>query len=175
MITLGRWAFPPVPPLHLSSLFDATAAPFRSGGRNQHASRRNGHQQHNQNDNDVQAVRVCVEARQKVTFYDDVLTSLQELSFHYRLGAITNGNASLQAIGVAHLFDVELAASMQRPAKPAPDMFLEACDVLGVPPASVLHVGDHPVNDVAAAKEAGCKTRTYRRAPLLLLLDFYCQ
>ena len=47
---------------------------------------------------------------------------------------------------------------MQRPAKPAPDMFLEACDVLGVPPASVLHVGDHPVNDVAAAKEAGCKT-----------------
>ena len=78
-------------------------------------------------DSDVnEAVRVCLEQRQKVTFYDDVMSALQQLSFHYRLGSITNGNADLQSIGVAHLFDVELAATMQLPAKPAPDMFLKA-------------------------------------------------
>jgi len=110
-------------------------------------------------DSDVnEAVRVCLEQRQKVTFYDDVMSALQQLSFHYRLGSITNGNADLQSIGVAHLFDVELAATMQLPAKPAPDMFLKAFDALGVQPERVLHVGDHPVNDVAAAREAGCKT-----------------
>lgn len=110
-------------------------------------------------DADIQeAVRVCVEARQKVSFYDDVMTSLQDLSFHYRLGSITNGNADLQAIGVAHLFDVELAATMDLPAKPAPDMFLRACDALGIQPERLLHVGDHPINDVAAARQAGCRT-----------------
>lgn len=110
-------------------------------------------------DDDIEeAVRVCLVQRQKVTFYDEVLSALQELSFHYRLGSITNGNADLQMIGVAHLFDVELAATLQLPAKPAPDMFLRACDVLGVQPERLLHVGDHPVNDVAAARQAGCKT-----------------
>ncbi len=105
-----------------------------------------------------EAVRVCVEARQKVTFYDEVLTALQELSFHYRLGSITNGNADLSAIGVTHIFDIELAATLQLPAKPAPDMFIAAFEALGVSSERVLHVGDHPFNDVTAAKELGCRT-----------------
>ena len=111
----------------------------------------------------AEAMRVCMEARQKVTFYDDVLTALQQLSFHYRLGSITNGNASLQAIGVAHLFDVELAATMELPAKPAADMFHRACEALGTQPERVLHVGDHPENDVAAAAAAGCRTAWMNR------------
>lgn len=105
-----------------------------------------------------EAMRVCLQARQQVTFYDEVLSALQDLSFHYRLGSLTNGNADLTVIGVAHLFDIELAATMQLPAKPAPDMFLKACEALGTQPARVLHVGDHPVNDVAAAREVGCRT-----------------
>ena len=105
-----------------------------------------------------EAMRVCIDARQQITFYDEVLTALQQLSFHYRLGSITNGNASLQAIGVGHLFDVELAATMELPAKPAPDMFLLACEALGTQPERLLHVGDHPQNDVAAARMVGCRT-----------------
>lgn len=105
-----------------------------------------------------EAVRVCIEARQKVCFYEEVLSALQQLSFHYRLGSITNGNADLQAIGVAHLFDVELAATLDLPAKPAADMFLQASNALGASPERILHVGDHPINDVAAARAAGCRT-----------------
>jgi len=115
-------------------------------------------------DTDMQeAMRVCIDARQKISFYDEVLSSLQELSFHYRLGSITNGNADLTAIGVGHLFDCELAATMQMPAKPASDMFLHACEVLGTQPERVLHVGDHPDNDVAAARSAGCRTAWINR------------
>ena len=111
----------------------------------------------------AEAMRVCIDARQQITFYDEVLTALQQLSFHYRLGSITNGNASLEAIGVGHLFDVELAATMELPAKPAADMFLSACKVLGTQPERVLHVGDHPQNDVAAARMVGCKTAWINR------------
>lgn len=115
-------------------------------------------------DADMQeAMRVFIEARQKITFYDEVLSALQELSFHYRLGSITNGNADLSAIGVGHLFDCELAATMQMPAKPASDMFLRACEELGTQPERVLHVGDHPDNDVAAARSAGCRTAWINR------------
>ena len=111
----------------------------------------------------AEAMQVCLDARQQVNFYDEVLDALQQLSFHYRLGSITNGNASLEAIGVGHLFDAELAATLSLPAKPAPDMFLKACEALGVSPSSVLHVGDHVENDVAAARDAGFRTAWINR------------
>ena len=116
-------------------------------------------------DSQVQELlRVCIAERQKVTLYDDVMDSLQQLSFHYRLGSITNGNADLGVIGIANLFDAELAATMSLPAKPAADMFIKAFDLLGVQPESVLHVGDHPVNDVVAARDAGCRTAWMNRS-----------
>ena len=79
-----------------------------------------------------EAVRVFVKARQNVEFFPDVKQGLQQLSFHYRLGALTNGNADLAAIGIGHLFDSTLYATLQLPAKPALDMFRKAADELGV-------------------------------------------
>ena len=40
-------------------------------------------------------------------------------------------------------------------AKPHPRVFAVACERLGVPPAEVLHAGDHLEHDVAAALDAG--------------------
>lgn len=39
--------------------------------------------------------------------------------------------------------------------KPAAGFFRAACAQLGLPPSSVLHVGDHPVNDITGARRAG--------------------
>ena len=97
-----------------------------------------------------QAMDVFLQARQAVEFYDDVMDGLQELSFHFRLGALTNGNADLERIGAAHLFDSVQYATLQLPAKPAPDMFLKAFEELGVQSQSVLHVGDNPLTDIEA-------------------------
>ncbi len=106
-------------------------------------------------------------ARQQVCFYDDVMSGLQDLSFHYRLGALTNGNADLQRIGVNQLFDSALYATLELPAKPAPDMFLQACEELGVAPASLLHVGDNAYTDIEGARLVGCKTAWMNRTDLV--------
>lgn len=111
-----------------------------------------------------EVMRVCISARQNVSLYDDVLSGLQQLSVHYQLGSITNGNADLSAVGIRQFFKSELAATMQLPAKPAPELFLKACAELSVSPEAVLHVGDHPFNDVAAACDAGMRTAWIKRS-----------
>lgn len=105
-----------------------------------------------------EAVRVFIEARQRVEFFPEVVDGLQKLSFHYRLGALTNGNADLSAIGVGHLFDSALYATLALPAKPAPDMFHLAASELGVSPDRILHVGDNAETDIQGAREVGYKT-----------------
>lgn len=118
-----------------------------------------------------QAMAVFLEARQAVEFYDDVMDGLQDLSLHFRLGALTNGNADLERIGAGHLFDTVQYATLQLPAKPAPDMFLKAFDELGVQPQSVLHVGDNAVTDIEGARKLGCKTAWINRGGALVYPD----
>lgn len=118
-----------------------------------------------------EAVRVFIDARQRVEFFPDVMDGLQQLSFHYRLGALTNGNADLAAIGVGHLFDSALYATLELPAKPAPDMFHMAADELGLSPDRILHVGDNADTDVLGAKSVGYKTAWINRYDDLYPVD----
>lgn len=113
-----------------------------------------------------QAMETFLHARQAVEFYDDVMGGLQDLSLHFRLGALTNGNADLERIGASHLFDSVQYATLELPAKPAPDMFLKAFEELGVQPEAVLHVGDNPVTDIQGARNLGCKTAWIDRGTL---------
>jgi len=117
------------------------------------------------------AMETFLHARQAVDFYDDVMDGLQDLSLHFRLGALTNGNADLERIGASHLFDSVQYATLALPAKPAPDMFLKAFDELGVQPESVLHVGDNPVTDIEGARRLGCKTAWINRGTLVYPSD----
>ncbi|TLY50853.1 MAG: HAD family hydrolase [Gammaproteobacteria bacterium] len=96
-------------------------------------------------------------ARNEVECYADALPALDQLKARYPLGAITNGNADLDAIGLRHYFRFSLHASDFGSAKPAPDIFLAACAQLGLAPAEVLHVGDDPALDVVGAHQAGLR------------------
>jgi len=109
------------------------------------------------------ALEIFWQARQQVSLYPDVLSGLTTLKKHFRMGSITNGNASLESTGISEFFDVELAATMQLLAKPAPDMFEQAFDALQVTPQQVLHVGDNPTTDVMAAQQLGCNTAWINR------------
>lgn len=113
------------------------------------------------------AFEAFLAARQQVEFYADVIDALQDLSFHYRLGSLTNGNADLQRIGVAHHFDCALYATLDLPAKPAPDMYLRACEELAVSPQSILHVGDNATTDIEGARQVGCRTAWINRGTLV--------
>lgn len=94
-------------------------------------------------------------ARQQVTFYDDVLPSLERLKNRYRLGSISNGNASVEHVGLSHLFEHALSASDMNVAKPDKRIFHRFAGHFEVAPEQVLYVGDHPLYDVVGPEQAG--------------------
>lgn len=105
-----------------------------------------------------QAFDVFWRARQRVTIFDDTPALLQKLSERYTLGAISNGNACLNAVGLADYFQFHFAADDFLNSKPAPDMFIAALERAGVAPHEALHIGDHPVDDMQGAQAVGIKT-----------------
>jgi 2-haloalkanoic acid dehalogenase type II len=103
------------------------------------------------------AMAQFVAARNAVQPYDDVLPGLARLRGRYLLGTVSNGNADLRAIGLDHHFAVSLAAHEHGSAKPAPAMFVAACERLGVAPAAAVYVGDDVLLDVRGAQQAGLR------------------
>lgn len=100
---------------------------------------------------------VFFEARQRVEFYDDVLPCLARLGQRYRLGSISNGNASVEKVGLGHLIEHSVSASDLKLAKPDPGIFHHLADRFEVEPGQIVYVGDHPVYDVRAPLDAGFK------------------
>jgi len=83
---------------------------------------------------------------------------LQALAKKIPLVAITNGNVDVEHIGLADYFSLVLKAGQDGYAKPHRQMFDKAVDYLQLPPAKVLHVGDHLLSDVKGAKDCGLLT-----------------
>lgn len=96
-------------------------------------------------------------ARNAVIPYDDVLPGLLRLKGRVLLGSVSNGNADLQAIGLAHHFAVSVAAHQAGCAKPDPAIFRAACAALGVAPHEAVYVGDDVLLDVKGAQQAGLR------------------
>ncbi|MFP5441597.1 MAG: HAD family hydrolase [Gammaproteobacteria bacterium] len=95
--------------------------------------------------------------RNRVEFFPGAREALESLAGRYRLAALSNGNADLARIGLDHLFDVVLSAEKVGRAKPDPAMFLRALRDTGTRADAALHIGDHPEQDVAAAREQGLR------------------
>ena len=60
----------------------------------------------------------------------------------------------IERLGLSHFFEEIVTTDQVRAAKPAPDLYLRAVELLGVDPADAIAVEDSP-NGVAAAKAAG--------------------
>lgn len=104
------------------------------------------------------AFEVFFTARNQVVFFAEVLPVLEHLAQHYVLGALTNGNADIQAVGLAHLLNFAFNAVDVGAAKPAPALFEAASRHLGLDPSQIIHVGDDPEHDVLAAANVGLRT-----------------
>ena len=102
-------------------------------------------------------------ARNEVDLHHDVEEVLHWLGEHYRVVAVTNGNANLATIGIDHHFHGIVTSVGVGVAKPHPDIFVEAVRQCGVSAEEILHVGDHPETDVAGAKNAGLRTAWMNR------------
>lgn len=105
-----------------------------------------------------EAFAVFNEKRNDVTLFADVLPVLDRLAQTHDVFAFTNGNASLDAIGIAHHFTAVVTARQIGVAKPDPAFFAAALRHIGSAADAALHVGDHPENDIQAAAEVGMAT-----------------
>jgi 2-haloalkanoic acid dehalogenase type II len=105
-----------------------------------------------------EAFAVWHAARNQCVPFADVLPSLEKLKPRYRLATLSNGNADLGAIGIAHHFEVRLHAAELGCAKPDVRVYRALADALTLEPAEILFVGDEPHADVAGPRTAGMKT-----------------
>jgi putative hydrolase of the HAD superfamily len=92
--------------------------------------------------------------------FADVRPALDALAGRgIKLGVVSNFEPWLEDVlaleGVDHLFAAVAVSGKLGVAKPDPEIFRVALAEAGADPAATLHVGDQPVNDVAAARAVG--------------------
>lgn len=95
--------------------------------------------------------------RNQVTPFPDVAPVLRDLGPEYRLVSVTNGNADGARSPLRGLFHCSFMAERVGAAKPDPALFAAALNWAGVSAGEVLHVGDEPWLDVAAAQAFGLR------------------
>ncbi len=103
----------------------------------------------------TEGFEVFYQARQQVSFYEDVMPCLERLSRKFKLGSISNGNACVESVGLGHLIEHAVSASELKVAKPDSQIYHNLVERFGVEAHQVLYVGDDPIFDVAGPLEAG--------------------
>jgi FMN hydrolase / 5-amino-6-(5-phospho-D-ribitylamino)uracil phosphatase len=106
----------------------------------------------------VEAFDVWHAARNECTPYHDVVPALTRLAPRFRLATLSNGNADLARIGLAHHFEVSLAAAALGCAKPDARAYEQLAAALTLEPAEILFVGDEPHADVVGPRDVGMQT-----------------
>ena len=105
-----------------------------------------------------QAFGVFHHWRHQVDLFDGVEEVLRNLSSHYSLAVITNGNADVNQLGLGQYFQFTVSAEDLNRSKPDPEVFMRALALAGVTSREVIHVGDNLITDVQGAAEVGMKT-----------------
>jgi putative hydrolase of the HAD superfamily len=97
-------------------------------------------------------------ARNRCVPFDEVIPALEQLRSNYRLATLSNGNADLDIIGIAHHFEVTLHAAALGCAKPDARAYAALAEALTLKPTEILFVGDEPQADVVGPRNAGMQT-----------------
>ncbi len=90
---------------------------------------------------------------------EEVLAKLKEAGFTIAVATATNyelATKQLGEVGLLPYFDKVISAHMVKEGKPSPDVYLYACEQLGLAPENCMAVEDAP-NGVLSAYRAGCK------------------
>ena len=101
------------------------------------------------------AFKIFYKARQQVTLFDDVKPVLDKLNEEFKLVSLTNGNASTVETGVDHWFDFALNSASVGKLKSEPDIYRQVQKLASIEARQMVHIGDHPLQDISGAKSAG--------------------
>jgi FMN hydrolase / 5-amino-6-(5-phospho-D-ribitylamino)uracil phosphatase len=104
------------------------------------------------------AFDVFLDTRHKIVYFDGALDMLDALARVYRIGALSNGNADVMRLGLNDIFKFKFSAADVGAEKPSPEMFQAALAHADVAPAQMVHVGDHPLDDIEGAGRLGIAT-----------------
>lgn len=100
-------------------------------------------------------ISLCLECAPPVR---DLLTRLKE---RYRIGLVSNFDDTdtvyrvLAREKIDHCFETVIISSEIGLRKPRPEIFLAACEKIGIAPADALFIGDSFENDIVGAKRLG--------------------
>jgi len=104
---------------------------------------------------------------EKIKIYDEVEDVLRALNPHYKLIICSNAAKDFIFFQIkpiikyfSHIFS---ATSDFKQVKKSQEFYAKVCKMLGVEPAEVIHVGDHPVFDFANPREIGINAFLLRR------------
>ncbi len=98
-------------------------------------------------------------ARNQVELFPNVVPALAQLSKHYQLGVITNGNAEVRRVQeIGHFFSFAHSSAAAGVAKPNPLIFQQALKLAAVDASAMVYVGDDPEKDIIGANHAGLRT-----------------
>lgn len=94
----------------------------------------------------------------KYSFTEPMLIKLREMGL--KIGIITNGScetqqAKIDLLGMRKFVDETIICGTLGVQKPETLPFKVMCEKLGLQPNELLYVGDNPVNDVSASRNAG--------------------
>ncbi|MBD62590.1 MAG: HAD family hydrolase [Gammaproteobacteria bacterium] len=117
------------------------------------------------------AFEYFLKERHKITFYDDVLSVLEKLSCKYKLGVLTNGNADINKLKIGHMFDFSISSIDVKSNKPEQNHFLKAQELSKVDFENILHVGDHPINDILGARNLGIEVMWFNLKKIDWVID----
>lgn len=97
-------------------------------------------------------------ARNDVKPFPEAMALIESYSASMVLGTITNGNASVEHIGLGHHFDFIVTAADAGAMKPDRRIFEFALGGADIDPSDAVHVGDDPITDVSGARDFGMRT-----------------
>lgn len=101
--------------------------------------------------------------RNQVDLFPGAESALAAIAKRVPVVALTNGNASVERIGLGAYFQVSVHAGQAGAAKPDRQIFDLALQHLQMSAEEVLHVGDDPTADVAGAQGAGIRVAWINR------------
>lgn len=113
------------------------------------------------------AFEVFFAERQRVTFFDDALPTLEFLASRFPLVALSNGNADVERVGLARFFRAAISAREFGVGKPDPRIFHAAAGAVDLTPENVLHIGDDATLDGLGALNAGMQAAWLNRSDAL--------
>ena len=96
--------------------------------------------------------------RNKVQLYTDAKKILERLYRKVIIGALSNGNADLEIIGISNFFKFSINAKDVKSNKPSPPHFIKALELADCEAQEALHIGDCPVNDIGGARNCNFNT-----------------